>query len=148
VRAARRPPAIPLGPVFVEYGMRPYDLALGRLLDDPEMRAFLAAVPQAGRLLGALWRKLTTEPLPDILRLPARLPRPAEPAAAGNPPGLRRVTLPDGATAWEPIPCYRSLSASPPQRPRAHVVEPPAPPAPARPPPARDYLWIGKLPMR
>lgn len=135
VCAARRPPAIPLGPVFVEYGMRPYDLALGRLLDDPEMRAFLAAVPQAGRLLGALWRKLTTEPLPEVLRPPPRPPRPAEPAA-GDPPGLRRVTLPDGATVWEPIPCRPSLSAqSPPEAPR--------PPEPGR--RQRDYLWIGRL---
>jgi hypothetical protein len=83
-----------------------------------------------------LWRKLTTEPLPDILRLPARLPRPAEPAAAGNPPGLRRVTLPDGAMAWEPIPCYRSLPAQPPP-------EAPRPPEPGR--RQRDYLWIGRL---
>ncbi|MBN9564446.1 MAG: hypothetical protein J0H14_27535, partial [Alphaproteobacteria bacterium] len=37
VRAPRRRPAIPRGPVFVEYGMRPYDLELGRLLDDPEI---------------------------------------------------------------------------------------------------------------
>jgi hypothetical protein len=110
-------------------------LALGRLLDDPEMRAFLAAVPQAGRLLGALWRKLTTEPLPEVLRPPPRPPRPAEPAA-GEPPGLRRVTWPDGATVWEPIPCYHSLPAQPPP-------EAPRPPEPARLP--RDYLRIGRL---
>jgi hypothetical protein len=120
VRAPRRPPAIPLGPVFVEYGMRPYDLALGRLLDDPEMREFLAAVPQAGRLLGALWRKLTTEPLPEILRPPPRsragavaLPEPAPPAPARLPPPL---------------------------------CDAPRPPAPARPP--RDYLRIGRLFIR
>ncbi|MBN9562893.1 MAG: hypothetical protein J0H14_19535, partial [Alphaproteobacteria bacterium] len=109
-------------------------------------RAFLAAVPQAGRLLRPLWRRLTTEPLPDILRLP--------------PPPCP-VTLPDGTTAWELKPSYL-ISGSPPGPARA--VEPPAPkPAPAPPAPAgrppardpagppgparppRDYLWIGKL---
>ncbi|MBN9561390.1 MAG: hypothetical protein J0H14_11785 [Alphaproteobacteria bacterium] len=124
VRGARRPPAIPLGPVFVEYGMRPYDLELGRLLDDPEMRDFLAAVPQAGRILRALWRKLTTEPLPDILR---------------PPPPPCPVKLPDGATAWQPIPCRSFLSAEKPP-------DPPRLPEPGRPP--RDYLRIGKLFIR
>ncbi|MBN9559328.1 MAG: hypothetical protein J0H14_01190 [Alphaproteobacteria bacterium] len=138
VRAPRRPPAIPPGPVFIEYGMRPYDLELGRLLDDPAMRDFLAAVPQAGRLLRPLWRRLTTEPLPDILR---------------PPPPPCPVTLPDGATAWELRPSYL-ISGSPPQPARA--AEPPAPePAPAPPahdapkPPEparqpRDYLRIGR----
>jgi hypothetical protein len=141
VRAARRPPAIPLGPVFVEYGMRPYDLALGRLLDDPEMREFLAAVPQAGRLLGALWRKLTTEPLPEVLRPPPKLPCPAEPAASG-PPGPRGATLPDGAAAWKPMPSYPRLDEPPP----VAVGEAPRPPEPER--KQRDYLWIGRFLMR
>jgi hypothetical protein len=121
VRGVRRPPAIPRGPVFVEYGMRPYDLELGRLLDDPAMRDFLAAVPQAGRLLGALWRKLTTEPLPDILR---------------PPPPPCPVTLPDGSTAWELRPCRPALPAAPPP-------DASRPPEAGRPP--RDYLRIGKL---
>jgi len=161
-RVARRPPAIPPGAVFIEYGMRPYDLQLRRLLDDPEMRAFLAAVPRAGRLLRPLWRKLTTERLPEVLRLPPRPrrprpPRPARPAAASGPPGLRRVRLSDGTTAWEPIPCYPF--GEPPPRKAASAAEPPAPapPAPARPPPRdasrppeparppRDYRWIGGL---
>jgi hypothetical protein len=129
VCAARRPPAIPLGPVFVEYGMRPYDLALGRLLDDPEMRAFLAAVPQAGRLLGALWRKLTTEPLPEILRPPPRPPR---------------VTLPGGATTWEPEPSHPRLDKPPPAPPP--VDDASRPPEPARLP--RDYLRIVRLFIR
>ena len=144
VRGARRPPAIPPGPVLIEYGMRAYDLDLGRLLEDPEMRDFLAAVPQAGRLLRPLWRRLTTEELPEILRLPPRPRRPrTRPVATSGPPELRRVRLSDGTTSWEPIPCYRFLSASPPRRAPARVVEPPEPapePAPApRPaaPPAR-----------
>ena len=146
-RAARRAPAIPPGPVFIEYGMRPYDLELGRLLDDPEMRAFLAAVPRAGRLLRPLWRKLTTERLPEVLRLPPRprRPRPPQPArpaaAASGPPGLRRVRLSDGTTAWEPIPCYPF--SQPPPRTFARATEPPAPaPPPAAPPPAaRPADW-------
>src|SRR6185312_16220101 len=113
----RRPPAIPPGPVLIEYGMRAYDLDLGRLLNDPEMRDFLAAVPQAGRLLRPLWRRLTTEELPEILRLPPRPrkprpPRPAQPAS--GPPGLRRVTLADGTKAWEPRPSYPRLGKPPP----------------------------------
>jgi hypothetical protein len=131
VRAPRRPPAIPLGPVFVEYGMRPYDLALGRLLDDPEMRDFLAAVPQAGRLLGALWRKLTTEPLPEVLRPP---PRP------------RQVALSDGTEAWEPEPSHPRLDKPPTAPPPTPAHAAPRPTEPARPP--RDYLWIGRLFMR
>ncbi|MBN9561433.1 MAG: hypothetical protein J0H14_12000, partial [Alphaproteobacteria bacterium] len=154
----RRPPAIPPGPVLIEYGMRAYDLELGRLLDDPEMRAFLAAVPQAGRLLRPLWRRLTTEPLPEILRLPPRPRRPrTRPTAASGPPGLRRVRLSDGTMSWEPIPCRPFLTAAPPRHVRARAVELPEPapappgdtakpPEPARPP--RDYLWIGRLFMR
>ena len=139
------------------------------------MRAFLAAVPQARRILRPLWRKLSPEPLPEMLRLPPRRrkprppraprpPRPAKPVAASGPPGLRRVTLSDGTTAWEPIPCY-PFGEPPPRRPRSRAVDPwepaPAPPPAARPPPARDapsppepnrrlsdYNWIGWLFMR
>src|SRR6185312_7626378 len=148
VRAVRRAPAIPPGPVLIEYGMRAYDLDLGRLLDDPEMRDFLAAVPQAGRLLRPLWRRLTTEELPEILRLPPR-PRRARtrPVATSGPPELRRVRLSDGTTSWEPITCYRFLSPSPPRQTRAHRVEPPEPaPAPPEPPrPPRDSRWMDRL---
>ena len=171
-RRARKPPAIPPGPVFVEYGMRPYDLELARLLDDPEMRAFLAAVPQAGRLLRPLWRKLSPQAaLPDILRLPPRPrkprpPRPAKPkpAPGSGPPGLRRVRLPDGTRSWEPIPCYPAgakpprlrrravdpwlIEPDPPQAPppRRPPVRPPRPPNPER--RLSDYNWIGRLMMR
>ncbi len=134
-RAVRRPPAIPLGPVFIEYGMRAFELELRRLLDDPEMRAFLAAAPQAGRLLRPLWRKLTTEKLPDMLRLPPRprSPQPARSAEAPTAPGLRGVTFPDGSKA---------SSARPP----AAAREAPRPPGPDRPP--RGYRWAGALLMR
>jgi hypothetical protein len=54
---------------------------LQALLDDPEMRALLAASPQAGRILRPLWRKLSPRPLPAVLRLP---PRPKRPRVAGS----------------------------------------------------------------
>ena len=53
-----------------------FDGMLQALLDDPEMRALLAASPRAGRLLRPLWRKLSPHPLPEVLRLPPRPPRP------------------------------------------------------------------------
>jgi len=64
---------------------------LQALLDDPEMRALLAASPQAGRILRPLWRKLSPRPLPDVLRLPPR-PRRAKPPARSHPswPGRGR----------------------------------------------------------
>jgi hypothetical protein len=89
------------------------------------MRDFVAAVPQAGRLLRALWRKLTTEPLPDILRPPPR------------------VALPEGAEAWEPISGDPALGSPPPALDPAPA---PRPPEPGRPP--RDYLRIDKLLIR
>jgi hypothetical protein len=109
--------------------MRAYELELRRLLDDPEMRAFLAAVPQAGRLLGALWRKLTTEPLPEVLRPP---PRP------------RQVALSDGTEAWEPKPSHPRLDKPPPAPPPARDA--PRPTGLAGKP--RDYLRIDRLFMR
>ncbi|MBN9562298.1 MAG: hypothetical protein J0H14_16470 [Alphaproteobacteria bacterium] len=138
------------------------------LLEDPEMRAFLAAAPEAGRILRPLWRKLTPEALPEILRLPPRPrqpraprpPRPAKPAPGSGPPGLRRVTLADGTKSWEPIPCY-PFGEKPPRlrRSRADAWPEPLPPPrfrpaprPLRPPnPERrlsDYNWIGRLFMR
>jgi hypothetical protein len=168
----RRAPAIPPGPVLLrEFRVR-LDSHLRALLEEPEMRALLAAAPQAGRLLRPLWRKLSLEPLPEMLRLPPRPrkpraprpPRPAKPAAASGPPGLRRVTLADGTTAWEPKPCY-PFGKPPPRQVRVRAVEPPepapAPPPLVRPPPARDaprppdpnrrlsdYNWIGRLFVR
>jgi hypothetical protein len=165
--AARRVPGIPPGPpglVFREYGFGVYAEALRALLDDPEMRALLAASPQAGRLLRPLWQRLTTEELPEALRPPPKPRRPRRPRAqwapADGPPGLRRVRLPDGTRAWEPIPCYPA-GEPPSRRARARPRLPPEPepPRPARPPPAAlrppnperrlsDYNWIGRLFMR
>jgi hypothetical protein len=95
-----------------------YDEMLQVLLDDPEMRALLAASPQAGRILRPLWRKLTPYPLPAVLRLPPR-PRRAKPPQP-KPPVVARATVarvartvraarpaPSPVTAglWEPTPC-------------------------------------------
>ncbi|MBN9559359.1 MAG: hypothetical protein J0H14_01360, partial [Alphaproteobacteria bacterium] len=159
---------------LTEFGLRMFS-HLQALLEDPEMREFLAAAPQAGRLLRPLWRKLSPDVLPDILRLPPRPPRPrkpraprpprpARPPAGSGPPRMRRVTLPDGTRSWEPTPCY-PLGQKPPRARRRAVdpwllePEPPPPrlrprppPKPLRPPnPERrlsDYNWIGRLFMR
>ncbi len=69
--SARRP-GIPRGPVFLQYGLGCFVPQLSELLEHPEMRALLAASPQAGRLLRPLWRKLTTDPLPEPLQLPCK----------------------------------------------------------------------------
>jgi hypothetical protein len=175
-KTVRRASAIPPGPVLLqEFGVRMFS-NLYALLEDPEMRAFLAAAPQAGRILRPLWRKLSPEAaLPEILRLPPRPPRPRKPpspkpprpekpAPGSGPPRLRRVTLPDRTRSWEPIPCY-PLGQKPPRARRRAVdpwmLEPEPPPAPPRRPPVRpaprppnperrlsDYNWIGRLFMR
>ncbi len=86
-RTVRRPPSIPRGPVLLRYYLVHFVAPLRELLDDPEMRALLAAAPQAARLLRPLWRKLTPDPLPEVLRLPPKPPRPAaEPEEAGAAP--------------------------------------------------------------
>ncbi len=118
--SARRP-GIPRGPVFLQYGLGCFVLELRALVEDPEMRALLAASPQAGRLLRPLWRKLTTDPLPEPLQLPCK-PRlaqaapeaPAAPEAASAAPA--RPPAPHAARTpawWCPAP-PAAPSASPP----------------------------------
>ena len=80
---------------------------LARFIEEPEMRALLAAAPQAGRLLRPLWRKLTDQPFPAALRpppSPPRAPRPdpyaqeraaAEAALAAEPEWHTARDLPD-----------------------------------------------------
>jgi hypothetical protein len=68
--------------VLLHYRLAHFLAPLRELVDDPEMRALLAASPQAGRLLRPLWRKLTPDPLPEVLRLPPKPPRPARPRLA------------------------------------------------------------------
>ncbi len=111
----RRPPGIPRGPVLLTVCRVPLYGHLQALLDDPEMRALLAAAPQAGRLLRPLWRKLSPDPLPEVLRLPPRPPRPKppQPPRAARPrlarPKAARIALPapppEAPSRWEPTPC-------------------------------------------
>jgi hypothetical protein len=103
------------------------------------MRALLAASPQAGRILRPLWRKLSTYPLPPVLRLPPRPRRPrpprvTRPKAARTAPGLRAVVSPNGFIQWEPTPCFPALGKPPRPKPAATTITPAAPPPAARPP--------------
>jgi hypothetical protein len=90
-----------------------FDEMLQALLDDPEMRALLAASPGAGRLLRPLWRKLSPRPLPEVLRLPPRPRRPKPPVVARakvarvarTARAARPAPPPATAGLWEPTPC-------------------------------------------
>jgi hypothetical protein len=113
VRAERRTPSIPPGQVFLQYYMGHFVLQLRAMLEDPEMRALLAATPRAGRLLRPLWHKLTADPLPEVLRLPRgprqsrRVARPT--SARPRKPSIPRAALPapppEAPRLWEPTPC-------------------------------------------
>ncbi len=117
-RTVRRPPGIPRGPVLLRYYLVHFVAPLRELVDDPEMRALLAATPQAGRLLRPLWRKLTPDPLPEVLRLPPKRPKPprsprprlARPERARPPklpataPPRRRTTIAAGPPCLPPWP--------------------------------------------
>ncbi|HST74074.1 MAG TPA: hypothetical protein VLJ20_01790 [Acetobacteraceae bacterium] len=117
-RAEPRPSGIPPGPVLLTVFRMGLDEMLQALLDDPEMRALLAAAPQAGRILRPLWRKLSPRPLPAVLRLPPRPRKPRPPRAkppvvvrvkparvapTARPAGPPPLRLVDGQ--WEPTPC-------------------------------------------
>ena len=105
------PSDMPRGPVFLEYGLGWSAIDLRALLDDPEMRALLAAAPQAGRILRPLWRKISPDPLPEALRLPKRPRRPRAPRAMQ--PVVARPAAPEatGRPAWWTYPV--SLWADP-----------------------------------
>jgi hypothetical protein len=110
----RRPPCIPPGPVLLRYHLVHFAAPLRELVEHPEMRALLAASPQAGRLLRPLWRKLTTDPLPEPLRPPPKPPRSAaEPEGASAAPAARPEPPPDALT-WRPA----ATPAEPPLLPR------------------------------
>jgi hypothetical protein len=140
----RQRPAIPPGPVLLTVFRAGFDEMLQALLDDPEMRALLAASPQAGRILRPLWRKLSTYPLPPVLRLPPRPRRPRVRPAAG-PPGLRPVVSPNGFIQWEPTPCFPALGKPPRPKPAPATIKPDAPVA-APPPAERPPDW-GRPPV-
>jgi hypothetical protein len=130
-KSERRPPGIPPGPVLMTVFRAGFDEQLQALLDDPEMRALLAAAPQAGRLLRTLWRKLSPRPLPEMLRLPSRPRRPKRPepkppvvaqAKAARVARTARAARPASPSAtaglWEPTPCL------PPWPDRRRAVDP------------------------
>jgi hypothetical protein len=86
--------------VLLRYRLVHFAAPLRALVEEPEMRALLAASPQAGRLLRPLWRKLTPDPLPEPLRLPPKPPRSAvEPEEAGAALAAPPET-PPGAYIW------------------------------------------------
>ncbi len=64
---------------------------LRELVEAPETATLLAAAPEAGRLLRPLWRMLTRDRLPEVLRLPRRPRRSGAQA--------RSEAKPDGAGA-------------------------------------------------
>ncbi len=80
VRAARakRPrratirPAYPMAPDWLlrklGYEVVAFGLQLQHLLSEAECRAFMAEVPQAGRVLRPLFRMLGVNPLPEMVR--------------------------------------------------------------------------------
>ena len=82
-----------------------YTNTLRRLLEEPEMAAFLQAAPQAGRLLRPLCRMLMVK-LPPVLQLPQRprrprpRPQPPDPEAKlprqRDRPYRRKPTAPAG----------------------------------------------------
>jgi hypothetical protein len=142
-RPERRPPAIPRGPVLLTVFRASFDEQLRTLLDDPEMRALIAASPRAGRLLRPLWRKLSVDPLPEVLRLPRFKP-------AAGPPGLRPVVSPNGFIQWEPTPCFPALGAPPRPKPAPATTKPVAPiaaPPPTAPPPTAPPPDWGRPPV-
>ena len=85
--AARAPDMLPAGQrwlVRLVPGIGVGASHLQHLLDDPDMAAMLRAAPQIGRTLRPLWRMLSADRLPDILRPPR--PAPAPPAAVAARP--------------------------------------------------------------
>jgi hypothetical protein len=117
-RSVRQPARLPRGPVLAQYYLGRFIAPLRELVEEPEMRALLAASPQVGRLLRPLWRRLTTDPLPEPLRLPRKPPRPAaEPGQADAAP----ATIPEPPPQPPPDPPGWRRAAEP-------VTEPPPPP--------------------
>ena len=117
----RRAEPVPDGLVFVPFYVSHLYHALRELIEDPEMVALLQAAPQAGRILRPLWRRMTADPLPAVLRLPKR-PRQARPAPAPEtedakpPPAAAPVRRPKPRPD-RPLPAWRVVLNAPPFRP-------------------------------
>jgi hypothetical protein len=119
-RSARKPVSrIPYGPVLVRFGVAHLYAALQALIDDPEMRALLAAEPRVGGLLRSLWRMASPDPLPDALRLASSPRRPYRPRPPKREPPIRQDAAelpvpPDGRLyTWTPLKTPR-ISSEPP----------------------------------
>ena len=117
-RPEPRPPGIPPGPVLMTVFRVGFDEQLQALLDDPEMRALLAASPQAGRSCGRCGASSRPGRCPTVLRLPPRprRPKPRRREAAGRArrragegcadrAGQRPAPPLVTAGLWEPTPC-------------------------------------------
>ena len=106
--AARAPDILPAGQrwlVRLVPGIGVGASHLRHLLDDPEMAAMLRAAPQIGRTLRPLWRMLSADRLPDILR-----PSPPDPAP---PPAVAACPVPP-AEPRPPAPSRPPRGLSPP----------------------------------
>ena len=70
------------------YEVGAFGSQLRHLLTEAECAAFLAACPQAGRILRPLLRMLSADPVPEIVRLPPKPVVPAAKAAAAKAVGV------------------------------------------------------------
>ncbi|MCC6719972.1 MAG: hypothetical protein IT555_19010 [Acetobacteraceae bacterium] len=91
--AARPRPYFPAGRGWLasttDYQVRNHASQLQHLLARPDLAAFVAAAPQAGRILRPLCHMLAIAPLPPALDLPAR------PATDGKPRAPKPSAAPD-----------------------------------------------------
>ena len=107
-------PRIPSGHVFIPYFVGHLHHAMRELIADPEMVALIQAAPQAGRILRPLWRRMTPDPLPEVLRLPKR-PRRSRQKPPPEPEPEPRLKQAAPAASFRPSP-YK------PPRPRRQAV--------------------------
>jgi hypothetical protein len=94
---------------------------LRHLLVLPEMAEFVAAAPEAGRIVRPLCRMLGQRP-PEWLRLPRRptvaLQGPETPVAAEEPPGINPPSRPAGTSPGTSLPLTGQPEKTGPPRPR------------------------------
>jgi len=98
IRVASARPAYPTAPGWLVrelgYEVMAFGSQLQHLLTEAECAAFLAAVPQAGRVLRPLLRMLGAAPLPAVVR-----PKAAVVTAAAGPALLVEIGLVGGVAA-------------------------------------------------
>ena len=125
---ASEKPRIPAGHVFMPFFVAHLYHAMRQLIEDPEMLALLAAAPQAGRILRPLWRRMTADPLPEVLRLPKRprrSRRQSEPAEPGPEPGQAAPAAPPKPPREAPSRPRRRRQAAPDEERAVWVWHPP-----------------------